>query len=291
MTNLPVIEIVSAAGPVLVQDGGRPGRMHEGIPAGGPLVPELHAVANVSVGNPPAAAALEIWGALQIVVREAPTVVAVDDGGAETIPTGEIVSVAPSRARVRYLAVRGGLDVPVVLGGRGTLLVARFGGAWGRPLRRGDRLRAASSEGAPAPTRHPARVDLGWDDPIRVVPGPDLDRFAPDALESFWAATFRVSAVGDRVGVRLEGPAIRRRPGAEVGVSAPMAPGAIQVPASGEPIVLGPDHPTTGGYPVLAVVTRADLGRFLSRRPGSPVVFTPVEAARRYPGGPKSSSS
>jgi allophanate hydrolase subunit 2 len=107
---------------------------------------------------------------------------------------------------------------------------------------------------------------------IRVIPGPDLDRFEPGALEELLASRFHVAVQSDRVGTRLLGPLLRRAD-ADDGVSAPMIRGAIQVPASGEPIVLGPDHPTTGGYPVIATVLRSDVGMLMARPVGSIVRF------------------
>ncbi|HVY47526.1 MAG TPA: biotin-dependent carboxyltransferase family protein, partial [Minicystis sp.] len=140
---------------------------------------------------------------------------------------------------------------PVVLGARATLLVARLGGLGGRPLRRGDVLPVASS--APGGAELGGRPAPPQGVPVRVVPGPHLHRFAPDAFADFVAAPWRVSRLADRVGVRLEGARVARRDD-DAGVPTPMIRGAVQVTTDGTPIVLGPDHPTTGGYPVLAVV-------------------------------------
>jgi biotin-dependent carboxylase-like uncharacterized protein len=262
-----VIEVVAVAGLATIQDGGRPGRMHQGVPPGGALVPELLARANRGASNEPVDAAIEVQGALTIAASSA-VVVAADDGVPYALESGAIWTIKCGASRVRYAAVRGGIDVPVVMGGRGTLLVAGLGGYHGRPLRRGDVLRTGNGvevHGAPPP----APV---LDTAIRIVPGPDLDRFDARALDVLLASSFRVSARSDRVGIRLEGPALARVDD-DTGVSAPMVRGAIQVPSSGEAIVLGPDHPTTGGYPVLATVVRADLGNLAARPAGSVVRF------------------
>jgi allophanate hydrolase subunit 2 len=113
----------------------------------------------------------------------------------------------------------------------------------------------------------------------RVIPGPD--RFEPHVLSALLDGHFTVAPASDRVGMRLRGPRPLHTDEA-IGVSRPMVRGAIQVPPSGEPIVLGPDHPTTGGYPVIATVIRADWGRLASRRPGATVRFRAVgqDAAR-----------
>jgi len=262
-----VIEVVAVAGLATVQDGGRPGRMHEGVPPGGPLVPELLARANAAADNARFDPAIEVLGSLTIAARRA-VVVAADDGVARALRAGESWSVACGPARVRYVAVRGGIDVPLVLGGRGTLLVAGLGGHEGRPLRKGDRLRAAG--GVEVRSIAPAAPVSGV--AIRVVPGPDLDRFEARSIDLLVASDFRVSPRSDRVGIRLEGPALARVDD-DAALSAPMVRGAIQVPSSGEAIVLGPDHPTTGGYPVIATVVRADLGALGARPVGAIVRF------------------
>jgi allophanate hydrolase subunit 2 len=267
-----MIEILAAAGLVTVQDGGRPGRMHEGVPPGGALVPELLAAANAAGGNPAGAAAIEIVGTLRVRAGGAPLTVAVDDDPAQMLAPGETLAVASSeRTRARILAVAGGVDVPVVLGGRGTLLVAGLGGLDGRPLRAGDRL-PVGTPGRVGPP--PPRVDLDPARPLGVVPGPDLDRFAPDALVALLGAELTVTPVGDRAGIRLAAPAPVARALAARDATAPSAPmvrGAIQVTPSGELVALGPDHPVTGGYPVIATVIREDVGKLAARWPGARV--------------------
>ena len=167
--------------------------------------------------------------------------------------------------------------MPVVLGGRGTLVGARLGGLDGRALRKGDVLRASTSPAAElaracAPAPLAAR-------PIRVVPGPDLAAFAPEALASLTSQPWSLSARSDRTGTRLVGPRIAYRGEAPALDTTPMVAGALELPPSGEPIVLGPDHPTTGGYPVIAVVARIDLGRFHAIPLGGEVRFTEIDAS------------
>ncbi|HEX2571587.1 MAG TPA: biotin-dependent carboxyltransferase family protein [Polyangia bacterium] len=285
----PILEVVSVMGLATVQDAGRPGRMHEGIPPGGALVPELFGRANQAVGNPAGAPAIEWQGAITVMACEAPLVLATDEGRPWVAAVGERFTLEPSpSSAVRYLAVAGGLDVPEVLGGRGTLLVARLGGLSGRALRRGDRLSVGER---PARDVIPPVARVGspaaastWapEGPIRVVPGPDAERFSAASLPLLLSSCYRVSPLGDRTGTRLVGPPLGRCD-ADSGAPTPMVRGAIQVPAGGEPIVLGPDHPTTGGYPVIAVVLSADHGRLAARRPGAEVRFTAVtmEAAGR----------
>jgi biotin-dependent carboxylase-like uncharacterized protein len=267
-----VIAIAELAGLATVQDGGRRGHMHEGVPPGGALVPRLLARANAAVGNAHEEAAIELAGSLRLVAL-APVLVATDDGQARSLAAGEDWTLRPGvpGLRVRYVAVRGGVDVPRVLGARATLLVARLGGLEGRPLRRGDRLRIGD-----APRREvPAPPPLDPDAPLRLVLGPDLERFASDAAEVLLRSTYTIDPHSDRVGVRLAGPPLPRATREEDrGLSAPMVRGAMQVPASGQPIVLGPDHPTLGGYPVIATLLREDAGALAARPVGAPVQFT-----------------
>jgi allophanate hydrolase subunit 2 len=265
------IEVARVAGVATVQDAGRPGRMHEGIPAGGALVPEQLARANEAASNGRDAAVLEIVGSIALTARGASLTLADDDGSVHVVPEGDTVAFDASRTlRVRYVAVRGGLDVPRVLGGRGTLLVASLGGHEGRVLRRGDRIAVGDEPLAPTPPRPLDAIDL--DLPIRIRLGPDLARFEAAAAQVLTAHPFALSPSSDRTGSRLVGPRLFRVD-ADDGRSAPMVHGAIEVTAKGDAIVLGPDHPTTGGYPILAVVVRADLGRFHARPIGVPVRF------------------
>lgn len=274
-----MIELSRVAGLAFVQDGGRPGRMHEGVPPGGALVPDALARANEALGNARGAAAIERFGAMTIAARAAVRV-ADDEARTWSLAPGETIELAWDGARrARYLAIEGGVDVPVVLGGRGTLIVARLGGLEGRALRTGDVLaplprdvhrRAAAppeNVGGLAPRSRDAPV------PVRLLPGPDLAAYAPDALAHLASTPRRVSPRSDRTGTRLEGAPIAWSRAAPPARTTPMIAGAIQLPPSGEPIVLGPDHPTTGGYPVIAVVAAADLGRFHAIPLGAEVRF------------------
>jgi biotin-dependent carboxylase-like uncharacterized protein len=266
------IHVGRVAGLATVQDLGRPGHMHEGIPPGGALVPELLARANLAVGNEPGAAAIEIAGTITLVARDGHATLATDDGAVRTIEGGESLAVAPSKGiRVRYVAIRGGIDVPVVLGARATLLVASLGGFEGRALRRGDAL--PIGEAKPSAPFHAIHSPLDLERPIRIVLGPDLARFADSAPDALLSSTFMLAPSSDRTGANLIGAALARKPNDETRSSA-MVFGAIEVTGRGDAIVLGPDHPTTGGYPILAVIVKADRGLFHARAPGVLVHFT-----------------
>jgi allophanate hydrolase subunit 1/allophanate hydrolase subunit 2 len=243
------------AGLATVQDGGRPGRLHQGLPAGGALVPPLLAAANLAVGNPPLAAGLEIFGGARVAAAGRALGVSVDGEPARHL--GEELQILPGARRVRYLAVAGGLAVPAAL------LVAGLGG----PLAPGRVLPV----GAPAsPLPAPPPLD---EEPVRVRPGPDLEAFPPGAFEAFVRHPHRLGTLGDRSGVRLVAPddPAWRPLHAAAGSSAPMRAGAVQITPSGEPIVLGSEHPVTGGYRVLCVVHIADIAKLFAKRPGDSV--------------------
>jgi len=256
------LRIVTAAGLVTVQDLGRPGHMHEALPRGGALVPELLVAANHAVGNRAGAAALEVLGRL-VVRAEAAITVATDRGAPRALAAGEELGVESEPRRVTYLALRGGVDAPLVLGSRSAQLSAGLGAR----LRAGD----AIAPGVDATSARPATPLPDDDAPIRLVAGPDHDAFAAGALAVLCRAPYRILPTSDRVGTRLAGLAIPRTDAPEH--SRPMVRGALEVPRDGQPIVLGPEHPTTGGYPVLAVIVHADLGRFFARRLGGAVRF------------------
>jgi allophanate hydrolase subunit 2 len=138
-------------------------------------------------------------------------------------------------------------------------------------VRTGQRFDLAGLAEVTAPSQ-PAIGPAAPEAPIRLVAGPDPASFAPEALDLLLSSTYRVLPSSDRVGTRLDGPALPRTDAPEI--SRPMVLGAIEVPRDGKPIVLGPEHPTTGGYPIIAVVARADLGRLFSIRLGGTVRFT-----------------
>jgi KipI family sensor histidine kinase inhibitor len=257
------IEIARVQGLALLVDLGRPGRMHEGIAPGGPLVRNAHRDANAAVGNAPGACAIELSGACEIVARGAKLRV-----GDLTLRNGERHAFTTGRdRRVAYIAVEGGLDAPIVLGSRSPILAAGIG----RPLRRGDRIaiggaardEALADVATPNATRRTLGI-VGQGSPIEVVPGPD------DAGVDLFAEAWRISPTSDRAGTRLEG-----RPHAASGLARPSTPmccGAIELTPAG-PIVLGPDHPTTGGYPVIGVLHSRSRDAFFERRLGSTVQF------------------
>lgn len=283
-----------------VQDVGRPGYSQFGVPESGPLDSYALQAANYLVGNEPDAAGLEVTHAGLTLRAVAPTVIAV--AGADLglqingidralwtvhqVLPGDVISFANRRAGVRaYVAIAGGIDVPVVMGSRATYVRARLGGFHGRPLRRGDRL-AVSRLGDDR--RHRQGLSLpdplrrfGMPRPVRVIPGPQADRFAKVAWRRLFSAPYVVTPRSDRMGYRLQGPPLPYKEQYEH-VSDGNAPGSIQVPGDGQPIVLLADRQTTGGYAKIATVISADLDFLAHVWPGEPVTFRYIDVAKAH---------
>ena len=254
------IVIVRVAGLSTIQDLGRPGRMHEGLPRGGALVPSLLARANRAAGNPDDTAAIEIFG--QLSIRAERDVIIGTDAGPRSLHAGEELELESEPSRVAYLALRGGADTTVILGSRSAHLSAGLGD----PLRAGDPIPTGS-----APVTDAVAQPFVVPELIRVVRGPDRQAFSRKTIEVLESGPYRILPASDRVGTRLGGPTLERT--AALDVSRPMVRGAIEVPADGRPIVLGAEHPTTGGYPVIAVIASDDLDAFHAVRIGGAVTF------------------
>jgi biotin-dependent carboxylase-like uncharacterized protein len=288
-----VIEVVRAGPQTTVQDLGRPGYAHLGVPRSGALdLPALR-LANVQVGNPASAAVLEttLMGcalrfsvAARVAVTGAAALVRVDGvavSGMIEVPAGSRLDVGRATAGVRsYVAVAGGIDVEPVLGSRSTDTLSGLGpprvtdglrlpvGLGGSAAAPPDAVRGNEPVPPPAGRRAPEPVRelvLG----VRL--GPRDDWFA--AAELF-AAAYAISPVSNRVGARLAGPALTRAKAGELPPEGVVL-GAIQVPAGGQPLIFLADHPTTGGYPVIGVVD--DVTPLAQARPGTTVRFRDLD--------------
>ncbi|HSO31561.1 MAG TPA: carboxyltransferase domain-containing protein [Labilithrix sp.] len=268
------LEVSAVRGPAIVVDGGRPGHMHEGVPHGGPLIRGAMARANAAAGNARGACAVELYGAIDVVARGGRITVA-DDGGARTLEDGECLTARPPAGRrAGYLAVQGGLDVPLVLGSRCTLLSAQLGGLAGRTLRRGASLVVAEETEEPHALGGDAPPAPAPSSVIALLAGPDAD---PVALRALLRTPFAIAAASDRTGTRLDGPPLPASVhSARDRRSGPMVRGAVELTPAG-PIVLGPDHPTTGGYPVVAVVREEATDAFFGAPIGAPIRFAAGE--------------
>lgn len=295
------VEVLLPGVLTLVQDRGRPGYAAIGVGRSGAADAGALRLANRLVGNDRAAAGLEVLLGGLAVRFLAPAVLAL--AGAEVpaglhlpdepeprplgahqavrVPAGTVLRTGHATRGLRlYLAVRGGIDVPPVLGSRATDQLSGLGPP---PLRAGDLLPVGRLAGdAAQPWPEPPRAwppDATTPAVLRVLPGPRPDWFAPDALAVLPFATYRVTPASNRVALRLDGPEVRRVDRGEL-PSEPLVPGAVQVPPDGRPVVFGADHPVTGGYPVLAVVHPRDLDLAAQLPPGALVRLVPGPAHR-----------
>jgi allophanate hydrolase subunit 2 len=333
-----LFEVLDGGLMTTIQDAGRPDWTHLGVPVGGAADPWSLAVANLLVGNEPGSAVLEMTLVGPTLAVHAGAAVTIGLAGADLgarirngrrlapgrshrLAGGDILDIpgdrtGPSaRGSRAYLAVPGGIDVPVVLGSRSTCLAGGFGGLDGRPLRTGDRIAARGRAGAgvregagegagvragaggSARSGSGRAVVAARSEPELVWPdgGSVGDRAASGAsgidavamrviagpapgLEALAASDWRVGSAADRVGVRLEGGSIPDGIGGD-GRTLGVPWGAIQLPPDGRPIILGVDHQTTGGYRVVGVVISADLPILGQLRPGDPVRLVATDRA------------
>jgi antagonist of KipI len=284
-----------------VQDLGRTGFRQFGVSTSGALDPFALRVANLLVGNDAAAAGFEITiGGLRLHFEDE-RIVAWCGGefdvrvGAKSLPAGhaarvhagEEVKFGRSEIGCRcWLAIAGGVNVPDVLGSRSTDLRAQFGGFEGRTLRDGDVLPLATKPGSSPPATGISTwtAPHDWASPakrhpmLRFIPGVDWNRFNAPTLRRLMSEAFTVSPDSDRMGVRLEGPELKRVDESDL-ISEAVAPGTIQVPPGGKPILLLGDCQTIGGYPKIAHVITVDLGVAAQLRAGDHARFSEVSLA------------
>jgi biotin-dependent carboxylase-like uncharacterized protein len=277
----PALRVLTPGLLTTVQDFGRPGLQHLGVPVGGALDPVSLAAANALAGNAPNAAALEVAylgptlladaDDVRLAIVGAPAdMLVLPDAGARTgrrvapgqsfrLRRGECLRIGSLvGGAVHYVAVEGGFDIPPILGSASTCMRGGFGGLDGRALRAGDRIPLCQDK---ARDRGECRLDglvLRPPTRFRAIVGPQADFFSESEIAAFFAAEYTVSHGSDRMGMRLRGPGIRHAHGYNI-TSDAIAPGAVQVPGDGQPIVLLADRQTTGGYPKIATVISADL--------------------------------
>ncbi|WMX48051.1 biotin-dependent carboxyltransferase family protein [Streptomyces roseicoloratus] len=280
------VAVVRAGALTTVQDLGRPGHAHLGVPRSGALDPGAVRLVNRLLGNDEGAAVLEttLTGcavrprrAVTVAVGGAPCPVRVDGrpvawGAAVRMGAGRLLEVGAAVRGLRsYVGFGGGIAVEPVLGSRSTDLLSGLGP---EPLADGAVLPLGA-----APVVRGAVDAPPWPGPpdelvLRVRLGPRDGWFTPGALEAFATRVWRVSPASNRIGLRTEGPALERAVAGEL-PSEGMSLGAVQVPPDGRPVVFLADHPTTGGYPVVAVVRERDLAAAAQAVPGTPVRFVP----------------
>lgn len=295
---MALIEVIRPGARSLLQDLGFVRARALGVPAGGVMDPAALRLLNALLGDPPGTEAIEVAltapvlrvarGAVRVALAGMPgACIRAPDGAERALPPWcattlaegeELVPAPPARGGIGLIGIGGGIAVPRILGSRSTCLSAGFGGLEGRALRAGDRLSCAdAAPGLPDLQLEPPPPGRG---PIRVVPGPQADCFGPEDHARLLATPWRVSPRMDRMGLRLEGPPLGFAPGRGPDIiSDGIAPGAIQVPGNGLPIILLADAQTTGGYAKIATVIRADLPRLAALVPGDEIRLAAVSVA------------
>jgi len=281
-----------------VQDEGRAGHRHHGLPLSGWLDAPLARAANALLGNGPCAAVLELRGVgtalkvargplrLALAGRIGATRIAAHGARTDlpawrtaTLEEGDVLQLGAAEDGCAYLAVDGGVDLTPAFGSRSSYWRAGLSGVLGRAFQPGDQLPCG---GSTDPDPREWRCRSPWvpaEGPVRVMAGPQDDHFTAESLVRFLTQDWEATASQDRMGLRLQGePLAHTSPAAADIVSDGVAPGAIQVPASGQPIVLLADGQTVGGYPKIATVITADLPRLAHLRPGTRVRFASVTA-------------
>jgi biotin-dependent carboxylase-like uncharacterized protein len=288
-----MIEVITPGPYATVQDLGRPGYGHLGVPRSGAAdVPSLR-LSNRLVGNPENAAGVEltfggarlrfVTGAWAAATGAPCPLEHIPPGGTAPLriiplgmyapfwidPGSELRVGMPSAGLRTYVAVRGGIDTPVTMGSRSTDSLSGLGPP---PLRPGTILPVGPTGALPPLTVDAAAQSGVTADVLQALPGPRDDWFVPSALADLCAEPYQVSQDGNRVGIRLHGTCLKRAREGEL-PSEGMVAGAVQVPPNGQPIVFLADHPPTGGYPVIAVLTSAALARAAQLRPGDRIRF------------------
>ena len=291
-----MIRVLEAGPQTTIQDLGRPGYLAVGIPPSGPMDRRAFVLANRLVGNPDAAAGLECTlaglrfearsiGAFAVTGAEVP--VLVNDAAAPmwttlALAAGDVVKVGTARAGVRaYVALAGGIDVPRALGSRSTFLRGRLGGLGGRALKKDDVLPLGVGKPVRRRVKAPEIPAFNAEIVLRVVLGPQEDRFTEEGIATFLGSTYEVLPQSDRMGARLRGPRIGHRRGHDI-ISDGIALGSVQVPGDGQPIVLLVDRQSTGGYTKIATVCSFDVAGLGQARPGHRVHFQAVTVAEAH---------
>lgn len=268
----------------LIQDLGRPGQAHLGVSESGAADRAALRLANRLVGNPEGRAGIEcLFGGLEITAEQLHWIAVTGATGDVTVngspvgshtPTplgpGDRLKIGPPRHGLRsYLAVRGGIKAPKTLGSRSTDVLSGLGPD---PLIDGQRLRVGrSKQQLPGVDVAPRRRSPPT---LEILPGPRRDWFTDDAWHTLRSTAWTVTTDSNRVAVRLDGPGLERSVSEELPSEA-MIRGSVQVPSSGQPLIFGPDHPVTGGYPVIAVLTARACDHAAQLQPGDAVRFAP----------------
>ncbi|WP_126426842.1 biotin-dependent carboxyltransferase family protein [Brevibacillus marinus] len=296
----PVFEVIKPGLFTTVQDLGRFGYQQYGMAVSGAMDPYALRIGNLLVGNEEGAAGLEMTLVGPVLKACRDCLIAITGGDLNphldgvplpmwksvVMPQGSVLAFQGVKRGCRaYLAVRGGIDVPLVMGSRSTYVKAKLGGYQGRPLQSGDVLPVGLAGASHHPQNllmyanrslHPEAVPQ-YASPVqaRVILGPDYEMFRAESVRLFLSQPYTISPQADRMGYRLTGARLEHKGQAEI-ISDAIPFGAIQVPASGEPILLLADRQPTGGYPKIATVISSDLPLVAQAKPGEQIRFTAV---------------
>lgn len=290
---------VIQAGPMTtVQDKGRFGYMEYGIGQSGVMDADAYDQANALAGNSENAAVLEMTllgpelmfdDTMLIAYTGADMQASIDGtamnrGKACLVFKGQKVRFGMARTGVRaYLAVAGGIDVPLVMGSRSTDMKCHIGGFFGRKLQNGDRVKTFVREDSDRRlhkllSREASQQDYTNENTVRVILGPQEDYFTEKGMRTFTEAAYTISPDSDRMGIRMDGLAIEGRDKMDI-VSDGIVFGSVQITSAGQPIVMMADHQTTGGYAKIATVIKEDLPLLAQARPGDRIRFKRIEIA------------
>ena len=297
---MELFEVIQPGPYSTIQDRGRFGYLQFGIPPSGAVDTFAYSISNLLVGNDPDEAVLEVTVLGPTINIVGNGIIAITGGNlsphlnGSPLPLWESISVkpgdrlsfkGPKEGCRAYIAVGGGIDVPLVMGSRSTYVAGKIGGIGGRPLVAGDRIPCGKKTGTPGRRVPPDLIPTYSSRPtIRVILGPQDDYFS-EGVQTFLDSEFRVSSKADRMGYRLEGPVVahKERVGKSI-ISEPSVPGGVQVPPDGQPIILLIEQ-TVGGYTKIASVISTDLGFVGQTKPGDRIRFKAVdlkEAHRLY---------
>lgn len=301
MNNMPDINVITPGLLTTVQDSGRLGFQQYGIPVSGAMDRYSLETANVLAGNCRNAAALEITFSGPVLEFKSSMAIAITGADMEPsvngnpveayeaiyVKPGDVLSFGALKKGLRtYVAFEGGIDVPLVMQSRSTYLKAGIGGFQGRKLRAGDTLQVAPVKGhiSSGIRKIPGSMIPGYGSeiPVRVIMGPEDDSFTPEGISCFLSNEYTVGSHSDRMGLRMQGPVIEHKNGADI-LSSGINFGSIQVAGEGQPIILMADRQPTGGYTRIAGVISADLPLVAQAKPGDRLRFQDVgvELAQR----------
>jgi biotin-dependent carboxylase-like uncharacterized protein len=296
MTKMKVFNVTKPGFFTTVQDLGRYGHLKYGVPVSGAMDTFSLAAANALVGNKPNDACLEttIIGPELLALTE--TQVAITGAAVSpkingqdvsmwqtlNVKEGDVVSFSKTESGCRtYIAVRGGINTPLVLGSRSTYVRGGFGGINGRQLRTGDIIEGFEAEPFDTMCKMPQELAPKFAHRFQAhaVLGPQVDMFTEEGVDTFFSSEYKVTPEADRMGYRLEGPLIEHKGKADI-VSDALLPGSVQVPKNGKPIVIMRDAQTTGGYPKIAVIVTPDVSLLGQAKPDDVVKFSEVTVSQ-----------